>query len=339
VPRGPSGTVPGVESVRPTIRDVAAAAGVSPATVSLALNGRGTISVATTAHVREVAERMGYRPSRTARALRTARTATLALVLSTIDPAHDGGGEPSFEYYMRLTRGAASAAFAREHRLLIAPPVRSGAELADLGVDGAIVCDPRPADPQLDLFAEHGVPVVTIEADTERPDFDWHANSDNARTTRLLLDHLAAAGARRIALVAPAWPMAWAVESVAAYRAWCTEHGMPELLDTEAAPLLDLPEPPDAIVGMVERVAAGVVAAARTRGLDVPGDLLVASAMDSAECREGAVGITAADLDPDGLGHAAVDLLLARIRGEDAPRPVLVPVTLRTRASTDRARG
>jgi DNA-binding LacI/PurR family transcriptional regulator len=81
------------------------------------------------------------------------------------------------------------------------------------------------------------------------------------------------------------------------------------------------------------------VAAARTRGLDVPGDLLVASAMDSAECREGAVGITAADLDPDGLGHAAVDLLLARIRGEDAPRPVLVPVTLRTRASTDRVRG
>ena len=131
------------------------------------------------------------------------------------------------------------------------------------------------------------MPVVTIEADTERPDFDWHANSDNARTMRLLLDHLAAAGARRIALVAPAWPMAWAVESVAAYRAWCAEHAMPELLDTEAAPLLDLAEPPDAIVGMVERVAAGVVAAARSRGLDVPGDLLVASAMDSAECREG----------------------------------------------------
>jgi DNA-binding LacI/PurR family transcriptional regulator len=327
-----------VESVRPTIRDVAAAAGVSPATVSLALNGRGTISVATTAHVREVAERMGYRPSRTARALRTARTSTLALVLSTIDPTQDGGGEPSFEYYMRLTRGAASAAFARDHRLLIAPPIRSGAELADLGVDGAIVCDPRPADPQLDLFAEHGVPVVTIEADPARPALDWHANSDNPLTMRVLLEHLAGAGARRIGLVAPAWPMAWAVESVQAYRDWCATHGLPVLLDTDPAPLLDLPEPPDAIIGMVERVAAGVVAAARTRGLDVPGDLLVASAMDSAECREGSVPITAADLDPDQLGQAAVDLLLARIRGEDAPRPVLVPVALRTRASTDRAR-
>ena len=340
-----------MESVRPTIRDVAAAAGVSPATVSLALNGRGTISATTATHVREVAERMGYRASRAARALRTARTDTLALVLSTIDPGYDGGSEPSFEYYMRLTRGAARAAFAREHRLLIAPPVGSGAELADLGVDGAIVCDPRPADPQLDLFAEHGVPVVTIEADTERPGFDWHANSDNARSMRLLLEHLADAGARRIALVAPAWPMAWAVESVAAYRAWCAERGLPALLDTgasgppfvaaaaeRAGALLDLPEPPDAIVGMVERFAAGVLAAARRRGLDVPGDLLVASAMDSAECREGATPITAIDLDPDGLGQAAVDLLLARIRGEDPARPVLVPVALRTRASTARAR-
>jgi DNA-binding LacI/PurR family transcriptional regulator len=340
-----------MESVRPTIRDVAAAAGVSPATVSLALNGRGTISVATASHVREVAERMGYRASRTARALRTSRTDTLALVLSTIDPDYDGGSEPSFEYYMRLTRGAARAAFAREHRLLIAPPVGSAAELADLGVDGAIVCDPRPADPQLDLFAEHGVPVVTIEADTERPGFDWHANSDNARTMRILLDHLSDAGARRIALVAPAWPMAWAVESVRAYRAWCALHGVPELLDTaadrptlvdaaaeRAGALLDLPEPPDAIVGMVERCAAGVLGAARRRGLDVPGDLMVASAMDSAECREGSVPITAIDLDPDGLGRAAVDLLVARIRDEDPPRPVLVPVTLRPRASTARVR-
>jgi DNA-binding LacI/PurR family transcriptional regulator len=341
-----------MDSVRPTIRDVAAAAGVSPATVSLALNGRGTISASTVTHVREVAERMGYRASRTARALRTARTDTLALVLSTIDPAHDGGQEPSFEYYMRLMRGAAREAFARGHRLLVAPPVGSGADLTDLGVDGAIVCDPRPADPQLDLFAEHGVAVVTIEADPERPGFDWHANSDNARSMRLLLEHLAGAGARRIALVAPTWPMAWAVESVSAYRAWCAEHDLPELLDTgasgppvletaaeRAGVLLDRTEPPDAIVGMVERVAAGVLLAARRRGLDVPGDLLVASAMDSAECREGGVPITAIDLDPDRLGQAAVDLLLARIGGEDPRRPVLVPVALRARASTERARG
>ena len=326
-----------MQTVRPTIRDVAAAAGVSPATVSLALNGRGTISAATAEHVREVAERMGYRASRAARALRTARTDTLALVLSTIDPVHEGSDEPSFEYYMRLTRGAARAAVAREHRLLIAPPVRSGAELADLGVDGAIVCDPRPADPQLDLFAEHGVPVVTIEADPERPGFDWHANSDNARSMRLLLDHLADAGARRVALVAPAWPMAWVVESVGAYRAWCAGRGVPELVGTDAGELLDLPERPDAIVGMVERVAARVAATARARGLDVPGDLLVASAMDSAECREGRMPITAIDLDPDALGEAAIDLLLARIRGEDAVRPVLVPVALRRRGSTARA--
>ena len=167
-----------------------------------------------------------------------------------------------------------------------------------------------------------------------------------------MLDHLAGAGARRIALVAPAWPMAWAVESVAAYRAWCAEHGFPELLDTGASgppfldtaakrvgALLDRPDPPDAIVGMVERVAAGVVAAARRRGLDVPGDLLVASAMDTAECREGSTPITAVDLDPDGLGRPPSTCSSPASAARTRPAPGPRASRAASRASTDRTRG
>ena len=178
---------------------------------------------------------------------------------------------------------------------------------------------PGPADPQLDLFAEHGVPVVTIEADTERPDFDWHAT----RTTRGRPDSSSttsrppARGGSRSSH--RAWPMAWAVESVAAYHAWCAEHGLPPSCWTRRRHRCwtSRSRPTPSSGWWSASPQASWPPRARG-GLDVPGDLLVASAMDSAECREGSVPITAADLDPDGLGHAAVDLLLARIRGDDA---------------------
>lgn len=59
---------------RAGIRDVAAAAGVSITTVSDALNGKGRLPDATRRHVREVADRLGYRPSAAARTLRTGKS-------------------------------------------------------------------------------------------------------------------------------------------------------------------------------------------------------------------------------------------------------------------------
>lgn len=93
MPRGSTG---------PTITQVAEAAGVSRATVSRVLNGRTTVDPKIGARVREVAERLHYRPNFTARNLSTGRTLTVALVVPDL-------GNPMFQTILRsLSRAAES---------------------------------------------------------------------------------------------------------------------------------------------------------------------------------------------------------------------------------------
>lgn len=331
---------------RATIRDVAAAAGVSPATVSLALNGRGTVKAETAERVMAVAEELGYRASRIARALRTSRTGTLALVLSSVEATSERAEELSFDAYMHVIRAATGTALHNDHRLLIAPPLRSLEDIEDLAVDGAILCDTIPGDGQLELCRRLGKPVVTIERDHDHPDHRWHVNSDNVQSMRVLLDHLHEAGARRIALLTSGWGNAWTTDSLRGYLEWTEEHGVEAIVDAangaaadltaceRAGVLLDGPSAPDAIIGLPERYAGEVLRAARQRGIAVPDDLLVATGIDSIDARQGHPSVTALDLDPAEVGRAAVRLLLARIRGEEPEAPVLVPAVLRVREST-----
>ncbi|MEQ9737531.1 MAG: LacI family DNA-binding transcriptional regulator, partial [Algiphilus sp.] len=69
-----------------TIKDVAREAGVSAMSVSNALNGRGRVSEATIAHIKEVVKRLGYRPSVAARRLRLSQQWTIGMVIVVEDP-------------------------------------------------------------------------------------------------------------------------------------------------------------------------------------------------------------------------------------------------------------
>src|SRR5919197_4659813 len=96
---------------RVTIGDVARSAGVSPTTVSHALNGKGVVRPATRARVLRTAQRLGYLPNSAARNLRSGRTATLGMMF----PREQFSG---VEYYLQLASAAAQAAFARDHGVL-----------------------------------------------------------------------------------------------------------------------------------------------------------------------------------------------------------------------------
>jgi DNA-binding LacI/PurR family transcriptional regulator len=330
---------------RTRIVEVAEAAGVSPTTVSHALNGRGQVSVATRARVEAAAERLSYRPSRAARTLRTATTETVGFVLPEFEVTAPLGVKTiTLDNYMQLIRSASLTAFRRGYRFLMAPRVSSPDEVADLGVDGAIICDPLEHDSQLEFFAAANVPVVTYERPLDRPDFRWHVGADNGNVVRRLLEHLTEQGGTRIAMILPDLPSPTVGECKQAYLDWCEERGISPLLEVIKDPegpearerveaLLRSTEPPDAIL---DGVPPRALEACRDAGLSVPEDVLIAAFFDSPDTRGAEPAITAIDLNPTAVGESAMDLLVDLIEGQHPEGPIFVPAPMYVRGSTSR---
>ncbi len=332
-----------------TIRDVAKAAGVSVTTVSDSLNNKGRVDASTREHVIRVADRLGYRANRSAQALRSGRSSTLGLVLPGSSDGPRDNELLALDYNVELAVAAARAAFERDHAVLLLPPLRELDDIRRFTIDGAIVVDPPAGDLSMRLLEALGVPAVTIDRDLSRPESPWWVAGDNAQNTRHLLDHLLAGGARRIALLSGDRPWGWFQECEDAYARHMDQHDCEPLvarvslsaLDRSArdasGALLDRSDPPDAILALPDGSAVGALTAARERGIDVPGELMIAAGVDSRFVQLAEPAITAMDLMPAAVGAAAVDVLLQRIGDDATGVPRIVPAELRSRASTARA--
>ncbi len=254
-----------------TIKDVAAAAGVQPATVSYVLNGTGSVSAATKARVLAAAAALNYQPSHAARSLQRQQTKTLGvLVPADRDPAAWG----------LIVNGLLDTASAQRYELLISAVTAArplGAALAELGpsrrVDGLVL---------LDVVPEDGVEVAAVS-------LPWVCANPAADQLGVAIDneagmieavaHLIGLGFERIALITP--PLEWAVaeQQDRGYRAALDEAGLdfdPTLLveggTTEAdgyaaaAELLGRPERPAAIIAGVAALTFGTLHAAHDFG-------------------------------------------------------------------------
>ncbi len=332
---------------RTTIRDVAAAAGVSPTTVSHALNGKGRLDPRTRARIQRTAERLGYQANRIARGLRSGRYGVQALWLP-IEQDAASSDALMLDYYMRLASAMTKAFFARGDVVMLIPPVGSTGMLVPLPADGAIVVDPYVDDPRLAALRRLGVPSVTIERNPIDPEDPWCVASDTGHHIETLLEHLASEGAERIALLLPESMGAWSREERDAYRTWSKEHGCERL--TRPVPMHDPFEGarcavrtllrsgslPEAIVIGAERFVPGTMSALAEAGLAVPDDVLVAVAVDGNLARSSAPPLTAVDLQPEQQALAAAELLWNRLDGEEPRGPWTVPGILRVRGSSHR---
>jgi len=334
---------------RTTIRDVAAAAGVSPTSVSHALNGKGRLDPRTRARIERTAERLGYKANRIARGLRSGRYGVQALWLP-IEQNATSSDALMLDYYMRIASAVAKAFFARGDVVMLIPPVGSSEQLVPMPTDGAIVVDPYENDPRLAVLRRLDVPMVTIERNPIDPDDPWCVASDTVAEMETLLEHLASSGAERIALLAPEATGAWSKEEREAYRAWCGDQGRVHL--TRAVPmrtafesarqaalsLLATHPRPDAMVIGAERFVPGTMRALGEAGVGVPDDLLVAVAVDGNLARASTPPLTAIDLQPEQQAAAAAELLWSRLDGEEPRGQWTVPGILRVRGSSSRSR-
>lgn len=330
---------------RPTIRDVANAAGVSVTTVSDALNGKGRLDPATRARVQAVGRKLGYQPNRHARGLRSGRSGALGLLLPVRAEARSDEAL-TLDIYMRLASAAAATTFSHKQALMLLPPKITLSGLRGFALDGGIVVDPSESDMRIGLFERLGLPVVTVERDLGRPEEQWYVASNTEANTEQMLSHLAERGAERIALLLPRTDWAWATETLGAYEAWTSREGARSIVVpvgmtpgeqnafTAVRRLLARRRAPDAIFVVASRFIRGTLRAAAVAGRSVPGDLLIAAGVDSAPAREGVPPVTALELHPELQAEAAVEMLLARLSGDSSATPRYIDATLEVRAST-----
>ncbi|MFG2976010.1 LacI family DNA-binding transcriptional regulator [Streptomyces sp. NPDC048331] len=337
----------------PTLADIARAAEVSTATVSHALNGTGRLGESTRRRVREVAGALGYG------ARRGPRTRSLGVAVTTY--AGDAWDFVGIAYFSRLLTAATSAAHAHGYALTTLPADRGAEPLwHTLSVDGMLLLDSPAGDPVLRALRARGLPVVF----DGRPPDPWPADvwvdNDHTTTTREVLDHLTASGARRIALHCGYGREFYTGAVTSAYEQWCAERGLAPLLvpfdpDDAAGHAFDSafsgPDRPDAVYCVYDPGGRQVLAAAARHGLRIPGvpgvpgvpggsgrdrGLLLVCASEDPAYAETEPAVTTVTLDPERIAASAVSVLVNLIESGHAESPGqrTVPAGLRVRASS-----
>jgi DNA-binding LacI/PurR family transcriptional regulator len=327
------------------IKEVAERAGVSITTVSHALNGKGRISAETRRRVYEIAEQLEYRPNATARNLAGGRSGLIGLAMA--QTGEDNFAVSNFQYFAELISAASVTALDGGYALMLASAAQEQA-WGRIAVDGAIIVDPVADDPLLESLERAGAPVVTTGRVPGREQ-GWWVDNDHRAVTRTILDHLAARGAQRIALLGTPPKTSYSIDSYAAYEEWCAEHGqrpiatvarqdLTERSGYEATvKLLRRGRPPDAVHATTERLALGAMLATQARGLSVPQDVMISGCVDSEASKWARPGLTTVELHPNRIGDAAVGIVMALIEGREPPASqVLVPSRILARGSTRR---
>jgi DNA-binding LacI/PurR family transcriptional regulator len=321
---------------------VAEEAGVSVTTVSHALNGKGRLKNETRQRVQEVAQRLGYHPNTVARNLAGGRSGLIGLAVAQTPTGEFAIAD--FAYYAQLTTAAALAAIDRGYALVLASGTKEDA-WNRLWLDGLIVVDPIYEDPLCREFRSRGVPVVTTGRIPEEPDGYW-IDSDHYEATPTILDHLAARGAQRLALIATPPVTSYSTDAREAYERWCREHDQDAIVAvarhlTEGdgydatLRLLRRANPPDAIYAMLDRLALGALAAAKAMSVSVPNQLQIAACTDSEEAKMTRPSLTALSLNPEQIGREATSMIISLVENHEPPQPhVMVETKIIPRGST-----
>ncbi|MBB4936938.1 LacI family transcriptional regulator [Streptosporangium album] len=317
---------------RPTMKDVAAAAGVALKTVSRVVNEEPGVNPATAGRVLSAIERLGYRRNESARVLRRGRTATVGLVIEDVgDPFYSGISRAVEEVALRhgslVLSGSSGEEPPRERELVLT--------FCSRRVDGLIIV-PAGTDhgylrPELDagiaaVFADRpgGLDVDTVFCD----------NRGGAHTG---VTHLIRYGHRRIAFLGDRPSIFTAAERLYGYRRALDDAGLPadESLvamgpPEQAGPALERmlsgDDPPTAVFTGNGRITVAVL-----RG----GHRLAMVGFDDFELADLLVpGVTVVAQDPSRLGRTAAELLFRRIDGEPGPaRRIELPTRLIPRGS------
>lgn len=332
---------------RPTLKSVAARAGVSWKTVSRVVNGEGGVAPHTRALVQRAADELGYRPDAAASSLRRLdqRSATIGVLLDRLSNPFASSVLRAVEDACR-DRGVAVFAASIDEDV-----ERERARIEELlsrRVDGIVVAPAERDAPHLLALARRGYPLVLVDRELSQPAAD-QVLVDNEGGARLATEHLIAHGHRRIAFLGDNGHISTAQLRLAGHRAAMGDAGLPtddlsshldavdqQTVDRMLGALLAEADPPTAIVTGQNDVTVRVL---RTLHRTPGGDRIGLVGFDDFPLAD-LLGVTVVAQDVEAIGHVAAEMLFDRIDGNTEPtRRRELPLRLVDRGSASGVRG
>ena len=325
------------------IKDVAKAAGVSPATVSRALAGR-PVAAALRARVERAVEETGYRPNLAARRLRSQHSNPVGLIVADLRNP----------FFTAVSRAVEAAAYARGLRVILCntdeDPDKEAMYLRlmeEERITGVIFAPTRHSAERI-ARERQAFPVVMIDRSVPSRLHDAIV-LDNPLAAAALVEHLHAQGYRRVCGLFGA-ASTTGLERRAGFVAAAERLGLiadtrfvdhaPGALDAEIARVLAAPTPPQALVASNGVMLLGAIRALNAAGIAVPTAMAVAGFDNEPWMELVAGGLTVIEQPVDAIGRGAMTLLLERLEAPDAPsRKIVLGGELVARGSSPAIRG
>jgi DNA-binding LacI/PurR family transcriptional regulator len=323
-----------------TIHQVAQEAGVSASTVSNLLNGRHSKMLPETRQRVEAAmAKLGYRPNRAARQLRTGRIQVIGLIVPSV----------ANPFWGTFARHLEAAALADGFHVLLCNSERDPArergyaeELRGDGIGGIVLCSSLPSLDHVRHIVDEGLGLVAFDRTAQPGDPPQVVNigTDNVLGTRLATGHLLEHGHRRLAFVSGSIGSVNRSERYRGFREAIEEAGLQdgaitvwsgaatsdfddrdaaELGRAAAGELLAGPRPPTGIVAINDICALGVSAGIRDAGLTVGEDVSVVGFDDIMIAQMAAPRLTTVRQPVAAMASAAFAQLRLRMEKGDSP--------------------
>ncbi|MHC1480228.1 LacI family DNA-binding transcriptional regulator [Frateuria aurantia] len=316
---------------RHTIKDVAALAGVSPMTVSRVINREPSVQESTQEKVLRAIEALNYQPDVAARSLRGTRSFALGLVYDD---------NPNANYVVSMQKGVLEACRKHGYELLIYPCDAESSKLVDelsllistARLAGLVLTPPMSEDPQIIARLKAAkVSFVRILAARSAPaDATLSVFVDDHAAAYAITTHLIQLGHTEIAFLWGNTQYLSSAERYSGYADALRDHGIAirkkfvlqgsytyEDGFKRARKLLSGKDTPTAIFGSNDEIAAGVLAAARSAGLNVPWDLSIAGFEDNPFSRQAWPALTTARQITSDIGYTAALTLIDSLRHKD----------------------
>ncbi|GAA3123037.1 LacI family DNA-binding transcriptional regulator [Planomonospora alba] len=329
---------------RPTIHDVAAAAGVSRGTVSRLLNGDRYVSTTARIAIERAIAETGYVVNRNARSLVTQRTGSVVMVLS--EPHEKLFEDPN---YSVMIRTAVRMLAERDMSLVMMVAGDDGDRdrviryVRGGHADGVFLLSTHAGDRMVDALVDTGIPAVAQGAVIGRENVIPYAAADDREGARQMTRYLVEQGRKKIATITGPMDTPGGIQRLEGFTdvlgrkaaKKLIEHGDWTQLSGESAMARLLQRVPDldAVFVASDLMAAGALSTLRMAGRRVPQDVAVGGFDDSSVAATTHPPLTTVRQPLARVAEETVRLLLALIDGERPESPVILPTALVARES------